>query len=950
MKRRRSAEHQPQPQPHPLSSSRHRSGPLVSSQNSSFGPAHLPAGLFNERVSAHPYVRSHLHGHPTSRRRIPRFLLFERSPRAAALAAASALRARRPPPRPIASMLNFVQVLTAPTADTPGTCLLLHHDNRRYVFGNVAEGTQRVFVQQKMSLSRVEEIFVSGPVGWNTAGGLLGMILTVAEVVSSARAAAAELAQKPGKKKKTGPVNGEGPGDVSANRSLSIHGGRNLTQLLATARRFVFRKGLPIRPHEIRHDPAAQTGADDLRDPDWCDDNIMVWYVPVEAAGQPSEPANDDEDDRQLVDSVVQHMFDSDWSLDALVETTLHTAKLPATLFVKDDKGHLQKYTGPMPGDTTKDARGRAVPVDVPDIPVLVRQPWPGALIEALPRTQPSRQSMCYVVRNHPRRGKVNAAEAARLGVDKRDIRRLVAGESVTSTDGHTVVTPDMVVGPSVEGTGFAVIDLPDASYVDAFLARPEWSSARLLAGISTMFWILGPGLAADARLQPFMRDHPAIRHILASHDACANRLALASAASLQVQHHRIDPDRFPLQQFENTAPAVPSTQAQTQAPLPFEVARPGWAMRLAPQVVEEDGKVFPFVDFAAALREMDPAVQQLADAARARVGTSAEQAAPLLPRPDTEVIPLGTGSAMPSKYRNVSATLVRVPGVGSYLFDCGENTLGSLRRLLGADGLAEELRNLRAVWISHLHADHHLGTTSVLRAWRDVHAATDPSRRLLVAARSNMLNWLREYADIEDFGLDRLRLAELQNRGTDGGPANSYDRICVPVVFGAAEAAEFGLQRIDACLVEHCFGALATVFTWTAETDGQPPLRVAYSGDCRPSADFVTIGQDTTLLIHESTFDDELAGEAVAKKHSTMGEALQVARKMGARRLLLTHFSQRYPKIPVFGDDDDGDNSQRPDMPVLVAFDHMRVRLGDFHDAAAFLPALQKLYDGEER
>ena len=84
----------------------------------------------------------------------------------------------------------------------------------------------------------------------------------------------------------------------------------------------------------------------------------------------------------------------------------------------------------------------------------------------------------------------------------------------------------------------------------------------------------------------------------------------------------------------------------------------------------------------------------------------------------EAEIVTLGTGSALPSKYRNVSATLLRVPGWGSMLFDAGENTLGQLKRVFPADELKEVLRELRVIWISHMHADHHLGTVSVIRAW----------------------------------------------------------------------------------------------------------------------------------------------------------------------------------------------------------------------------------------
>ena len=42
------------------------------------------------------------------------------------------------------------------------------------------------------------------------------------------------------------------------------------------------------------------------------------------------------------------------------------------------------------------------------------------------------------------------------------------------------------------------------------------------------------------------------------------------------------------------------------------------------------------------------------------------------------------------------------------------------------------------------------------------------------------------------------------------------------------------------------------------------------------------------------------LLAQAVSKRHSTTEEALRVAASMGAYRTILTHFSQRYPKIPV--------------------------------------------------
>ena len=53
---------------------------------------------------------------------------------------------------------------------------------------------------------------------------------------------------------------------------------------------------------------------------------------------------------------------------------------------------------------------------------------------------------------------------------------------------------------------------------------------------------------------------------------------------------------------------------------------------------------------------------------------------------------------------------------------------------------------------------------------------------------------------------------------------------------------------------------------------------KVVYSGDTRPCGALAEAGNGASLLIHEATFDDELAGDAIDKRHSTLSEALSVA------------------------------------------------------------------------
>jgi ribonuclease Z len=72
------------------------------------------------------------------------------------------------------------------------------------------------------------------------------------------------------------------------------------------------------------------------------------------------------------------------------------------------------------------------------------------------------------------------------------------------------------------------------------------------------------------------------------------------------------------------------------------------------------------------------------------------------------DVCLLGTGGTIPLPRRRLSATLVRVGG-GLVLLDCGEGTQVALRER------GWGLRHLKAILITHAHADHVLGLPGLL-------------------------------------------------------------------------------------------------------------------------------------------------------------------------------------------------------------------------------------------
>lgn len=717
-------------------------------------------------------------------------------------------------------MKSFIQFLTTPTVDSSGTALILHFDDKRYLIGNVHEGVQRASIERGTKLVKVSDIFLTGKTEWRNTGGLIGMILTLADATRTAAAAvevaAAEKAKIKAQRyneslsrksfKKAKPLPEPKQPTEPEKHTLTVHGGPNVTHTLATARRFVFRKGMPVDVDEVKE----RSGVHNC-EPTWSDKNIRVWamsIVPPNATdplpgSRPQSPRKrsfgeykeatleptvlqpgefmeqdvlqDADRDQQIRRAVVCDMFDSDWRLDALVETPIAQVHMPATLFIRDPETRkIEKYAGPLPGASEP----------LPDINVLVRRPWPGALIDRLPTTRPSMVSISYIIRSHPLRGKFHHEKAVALNVQEGPLfRELAMGKPVLSKDGKTVL-PEQVMGEGKVGAGFAVVELPSRDYVQGLIERPEWRAVEVMEGVELIIWILGPGVAIDDQLSSFMSEFGHLKHVISSQDYCPNSITLDSASSAAIRLNQIDPERYPVPIHNNKSKFNLEKLETTSISSPNRsLAARGLTIQFTPSFILQNESIVPPLNTAQVLQNTPKDVLLLAKAIRQEIASAKVQTEICdqnLPSAEAEIITLGTGSALPSKYRNVSGTLLRVPGSGSYLLDCGENTLGQLARVYTPEELLEVLRDLKMIWISHLHADHHLGTTSVIKAWYhavygpDYNAKDEPAislteqllnpakiirnqKRLFVASDNSMLQWLGEYASVEDYGYDKI-------------------------------------------------------------------------------------------------------------------------------------------------------------------------------------------------
>jgi len=315
----------------------------------------------------------------------------------------------------------------------------------------------------------------------------------------------------------------------------------------------------------------------------------------------------------------------------------------------------------------------------------------------------------------------------------------------------------------------------------------------------------------------------------------------------------------------------------------------------------------------------------------------------------DPEILFTGTGSAIPSKYRNVAGIYVRLQGDIGFLMDCGESTYYQLLRKYGSD-MDSILAGLEFVWISHMHADHHLGLLTILDRRNQILRKSSKGieiKPLIIFGPKKLELWISSFNRISN--LDAPFIFVKNELISD----SFWTRVQSPsedIVQVFQRIGKNGVKSIKTVRVTHCQDA------WAVILEHQSGWKLSYSGDCRPSSKFATAAQGSNVLIHEATFEDSLMKEAIARKHSTIGEAVGVGRNMCAERVLLTHFSQRYPKIPdkmdPVSDVSSVDNGTRTDfkMPerVGIAFDLMQIRLGNLHWLPKLLEPLRWIFPAD--
>uniref|UniRef100_A0A2K6K0H6 Zinc phosphodiesterase ELAC protein 2 n=1 Tax=Rhinopithecus bieti TaxID=61621 RepID=A0A2K6K0H6_RHIBE len=534
---------------------------------------------------------------------------------------------------------------------------------------------------------------------------------------------------------------------------------------------------------------------------------------------------------------------------------------------------------------------------------------------------------VAFICKLHLKRGNFLVLKAKELGlpVGTAAIAPIIAavkeGKSITH-EGREILAEELCTPPD-PGAAFVVVECPDEGFIQPICENATFQRYQGKADtpVALVVHMAPESVLVDSRYQQWMeRFGPDTQHLVLNEN-CASVHNLRSY-KIQTQLNLIHPDIFPL------LTSFPCKKEGPTLSVPMVLGECLLKYQLRPRREWQRDAIITcnpeeFIDEALQLPNFQQSVQEYRRSAQ-------DGPAPAEKRSQyPEIVFLGTGSAVPMKIRNVSATLVNISPDTSLLLDCGEGTFGQLYRHYG-DQVDRVLGSLAAVFVSHLHADHHTGLLNILlQRERALASLGKPLHPLLVVAPTQLKAWLQQYHNQCQEVLHHVSMIPakcLQEGAEISSPAVAR---LISSLLGTCDLEEF-----QTCLVRHCKHAFGCALVHTSG------WKVVYSGDTMPCEALVRMGKDATLLIHEATLEDGLEEEAVEKTHSTTSQAISVGMRMNAEFIMLNHFSQRYAKVPLFS----------PDFneKVGIAFDHMKVCFGDFPTVPKLIAPLKALFAGD--
>jgi ribonuclease Z len=276
------------------------------------------------------------------------------------------------------------------------------------------------------------------------------------------------------------------------------------------------------------------------------------------------------------------------------------------------------------------------------------------------------------------------------------------------------------------------------------------------------------------------------------------------------------------------------------------------------------------------------------------------------------QVIFLGSGSALPTKERMLSAMVINRDGE-KFLFDCGESTQF---QMTSASVKPFKIKN---IFITHLHGDHIFGlpgllsTMSLLKRSDPITIYGPSGIKLFLETSFTVSGLIPRY---------EIKIEELPD-DIDSRVLIENDEYIISAKKIEHSVISFGYRFEEKDKAGHLDINKATELGLTIgpligelkkgnsiQIDGKTinpedvlgekikGKTICYATDTKYSLNTIELARNADVLIHEATFDASLSNKAIEMLHSTTYDAANVAKEANVKLLIITHISSRNEDI----------------------------------------------------
>ena len=276
----------------------------------------------------------------------------------------------------------------------------------------------------------------------------------------------------------------------------------------------------------------------------------------------------------------------------------------------------------------------------------------------------------------------------------------------------------------------------------------------------------------------------------------------------------------------------------------------------------------------------------------------------------------LGTASALPKAERYPSAQVLNVRG-RLFMIDCGEGAQMQMRRL----GIS--FLKIEHICLSHIHGDHIFGIFGLLSTMAML-GRTAPLTIYAPRSFAATLNFFKvNFGEGILYEIEHVQLemsspqVVYENRTVEmlAFPLNhrvdTYGFIIrekMPQFNVRKDAiARYGLTLSEIGTLKRGEDVVRKDMVIPAAEAAYLPFKprsYAYCSDTAPFPELADWIHGVSVMYHETTFPAEMEEMAAKTFHSTTLQAAQCAKEAEVGRLLVGHYSSRYPSVEFYLDE----------------------------------------------